>query len=137
MARMTVKFSSALITAEQNQVRAHDYDREQLYKRLNELGWWWDSKKKEWVQFADEPADEPTPLIMVRVWASDENIARAVEAVRGALANGYVVIQESKVYPCRPPKQRESRVYLQFIPGAGMTRAELIQENDPFAIELD
>ena len=135
--RMTVKYKRARSTAVQNEIVPDNYDRDELYQRLNQAGWWWDSKAKEWVQFTDEPANEPTPLIMVRVWASQENIAQAVGAVNSAFANGYAIIQESDPYPCRPPKQRESRVYLQFVPTQGMTKSELIRENDPYAIEVE
>lgn len=137
MSRMTAKYKGALSTAKQNEIAAHNYDRDELYQRLNQAGWWWDSKIKKWIQFAEEPANEATPLVMVRVWASEENIAPAVGVIKSAFANGYAIIQESDPYPCRPPKQLESRVYLQFVPTQGMTQLELIRENDPYAIEIE
>lgn len=134
-ARMTQKFKKALHTA-QHQNLPTSQDREWLYGTLNDEGFWWDCKQGEWVRFATEPSDEPTPLVMVRVWASETNIEEAVRVVEGAFSNGFTRILKSKPYPCRPPKQREHRVYLQFHRTHAMTKGELIQSTDPFAVEI-
>jgi len=136
MPKMTAKYKTAMHTARKMGVEP-SADQETLYRRLNDNGFWWDSKQKEWVEFASEPANAPTPLIMVRVWAeAGERVEKAVNIIKGAFSNGFVLIQESDPYPCRPPKQKESRVYLQFMPSTGMTKDELIRENDPYAVEI-
>ena len=63
-----------------------------------------------------EPPDEPTELIKLRLWADGEN----VEALANNFSNvvtslGYKLLERSKPYPCRPPQQRESRIYMSFI----------------------
>jgi hypothetical protein len=67
----------------------------------------------------------------VRVWAeSGEKLDQAVRLIEAAFAQGFARIYKSLPYPCRPPKQLESRVYLDFLPG-GKTTSALIQANDP------
>lgn len=135
--RLTKKYAAALTIAKERGVPP-SAQQDELYRRLNDDGCWWDSKQGKWVVFAEEPADAPTPLIMVRVWAAETNIKAAVSTVCGAFGNGFKKILASDEYPCRPPKQLERRVYLQFVPmTAEMTKQELIRENDPYAIDIE
>lgn len=109
-----------------------------LYQKLMEEGVFWDAKLGEWIEFHKEPANAPTPLIRVRVWgATGEKLEEAVALVKGAFANGFEVINQSMPYVCRPPQQRESRVYLEFQRIQAMTQDELWRENDPYAIAIE
>lgn len=65
-----------------------------------------------------QDADEPTPLIMVRVWANAEIAEEAADDIINQ-AKDWVLVERSKAYPCRPPKQREARIYLRFLPKGG------------------
>ena len=87
---------------------------EQLYSELNRLGWYWQPKKKEWER-DDTPAKAATKLVRVRVWAAKDSVENAAELfLEGAEGNGLRLIEKSPPYPCRPPNQLESRIYLVF-----------------------
>jgi hypothetical protein len=138
MPKMTTKYSSALATARTAKVSTNG-DQETLYHRLNEAGLWWDSKAGEWINFNTAPANEPTPKLMVRVWSpADRAQSDADEIIKG-LRGKYKLISRQGPYPCRPPQQKEHRVYLEFLPGddSKSTLDRIIQENDPHAVLLD
>ena len=87
---------------------------EQLYSELNRLGWYWQPDNKEWER-DDTPANSATKLIKIRVWAAKEIVENAAELFsENAESNGLRLIEKSPPYPCRPPKQLESRIYLTF-----------------------
>ncbi|MBN3943472.1 MAG: hypothetical protein V7L21_29620 [Nostoc sp.] len=87
---------------------------EQLYSELNRLGWYWQPKEKEWL-WDDTQALAATKLIKIRVWAAKEIVEDAAEVfLENAESNGLRLIEKSSPYPCRPPKQLESRIYLTF-----------------------
>lgn len=120
MPKMTAKYEQALHTALQrakikpsqiNQMTSQ----EQLYQALQSAGYFWDSAGKKWVYHAPAEAHDPTPLVMVRVWADAEIVEEAADEVVERLAR-FTLIERSTPYPCRPPKQLESRVYLKFMP---------------------
>lgn len=122
MPKMTAKFSGALATARKiwglsaKEVQRFE-DQEHLYQRIVKEGWMWDSDQKEWIELKNEPADEPTRLVMVRVWADLEVVQEAADEVERALKRKkFNLVEKSPVYPCRPPKQLEGRVYLKLMP---------------------
>jgi len=84
-----------------------------LYDQLVQLGYMWDSKTGEWLHLPSMEADEPSKLIKVRVWADTKNLDYEVNYIVDRL-QGYELVKRSKVCPCKPPKQREGRVYLTF-----------------------
>lgn len=91
---------------------------DELYELLEAQGYAWDSETGEWVSLASQPADPPTKLVRVRVWADSSVVEQMAAYVAKSLANYELVLEErSAPYPCRPPKQLESRVYLTFSPG--------------------
>lgn len=132
---MTAKYSSARQTALKHDLSLNG-DQETLYKRLNETGLWWDSKQGEWINFDDEPADEPTPKIMIRVWAEQKKVEGATNEVIKGLRGKLKLIARTVPYPCRPPKQKEYRIYLEFLPDDGSKGSldDIIRENDPYAV---
>ena len=108
-----------------------------LYRKLNDLGIFWDSKLGEWIEFQKEPANAPTPLIRVRVWgATGKSLDEAVSMVKAAFGNGFECVNHSLPYVCRPPQQLESRIYLEFRRIQAMTQDELMRENDPYAVSI-
>jgi hypothetical protein len=113
---MTAKYSTALIEANRHRLDTSG-NQEALYERLEAIGLLWDSSSQEWLTVAQEPADPPTELVMIRVWAKTEDVEAAAGVVARAYeATGYRLIERSRPYLCRPPKQLESRVYLKFLP---------------------
>ncbi|WP_414574262.1 hypothetical protein [Nostoc sp. CCY 9925] len=87
---------------------------EELYAELNRLGWYWQAAKKEWER-DDTPAKEATKLIRVRVWANKDKVEDAAELfIESIEGMGLKLLEKSNPYPCRPPNQLESRVYLTF-----------------------
>jgi hypothetical protein len=119
MPKMTKKFSGALDAAEQAFIgfnRKQETDQEALYRRLQEIGFFWDSQSKKWEEYDVTEADEPSPLIMVRVWADEEIIQEAADDIVSKSKKIWQLIERSEPYRCRPPKQREARIYLRFLP---------------------
>lgn len=115
MAKMTAKYSGAVRIAHRQGISTEG-NQEDLYQRLQKSGFFWNSQEKSWEEHDIEDANEPTALIMVRVWSDLE----IVEDVAGDLIRStkkqWQLIDQSTPYPCRPPKQREGRVYLKFLP---------------------
>lgn len=138
MPKMTAKYSSALATARTAGLPVTG-DQEALYQRLNAAGLWWDSKEQKWINFAAMPANEPTQKIMIRVWAEGKIVESQADEVIKSLRGKMKLLSRRGPFPCRPPEQLESRVYLEFLPGddARSSRDEIIRENDPYAVEIE
>jgi hypothetical protein len=121
MPKMTAKYERALHTA-LNKVRISPIlldkmsTQEELYTALQQAGYFWDSAAKTWDYHEPEAADEPTALIMVRVWSDSEIIDEAADEIINGVKNVWKLVERSTPYQCRPPKQGESRVYLKFLP---------------------
>jgi len=114
MPKRTAKFVAAESTARKNKIRPTG-EAEDLYNRLADAGFMWDSKRGEWINLAAEPAELPMNKIMVRVWSKGEEVRQIAEdLVMSMNMVGYSLIQMSEPYPCRPPKQLESRIYIEF-----------------------
>lgn len=120
MPKMTAKYSRA-IYAYQKTPKELDRldDQERLYTYLQEHGYFWDSETKRWEYHEPADADDPTPLVMLRVWADGEILEEAVSDLVDLIKRSKLpwdLIEKSPPYGCRPPKQREGRVYLKFMP---------------------
>lgn len=123
MPKQTQKYLAALATAGEvltpAEVAEVENDQDQLYTRLNEYNYFWDSQAKAWLE-GGAPA-LPTKLLHLRVWA-DANLVEALanlisEAVQD---EGFDLVDQSQMRLCRPPKQKEGRVYLSFLPGGAL-----------------
>lgn len=113
MPKQTRKYVTACEIAERLNIAERD-NQETLYRLLNEQGYYWDSGLQQWQELSQD-ADPPTDLIRVRVWAEDSKVRGAAYQLRVAMeAQGYIFLEQSEVYPCRPPKQLESRIYMTF-----------------------
>lgn len=115
MPRMTAKYKGARDTAFYRNISI-DGDQETLYERLQAAGFFWNSDSKKWEEFDIADADEPTKLIMVRVWTDAEIVEEAADDIVAKTKKLFELVERSKPYPCRPPKQREARIYLKFLP---------------------
>lgn len=116
MPKLTRKYAGALPIARRLDI-ADVQDQERLYAALQEQCYFWDSAGGVWTFTALAAADEPTPLVRVRVWAATERVEQAAsEIATFYTGRGYTLSERSAPYVCRPPKQRESRVYLAFVP---------------------
>ncbi len=122
MPKMTAKWKAALSTARKVwKLSASEVQRfemqELLYERLVEAGYLWDSTQQEWIELKAEPADPPGETIRIRVWADAEVVQEAADDMLASLKRrGFRMVEMSKPYPCRPPKQLESRIYLSLLP---------------------
>jgi hypothetical protein len=113
MPKQTRKYKTACELADQLGISERD-NQEKLYRLLNESGYYWDSGTQAWQQL-NQGADPPTELIRVRVWAETSKVEGAAYQLRVAMEEqGYIFLEKSDPYPCRPPKQLESRIYLSF-----------------------
>lgn len=115
MPKMTVKYRTALVALECERLSTSG-DQETIYNRLMQAGYYWDSKQGVWIQTASEPGDPASPIIRIRVWADAYKVEAVASQVCAAMTGkGYRLLEQSIAYPCRPPKQAESRIYLSFI----------------------
>lgn len=120
MSKMTRKYSTANALMKRLGMAVSGLN-DRDYFRLSEKGFQWDSHAGEWIDLTKEHADLPSPLVRIRVWAEKGKAAIVAEDVRQALADDglYDLVERSEVYPCRPPKQLEERVYLTFMKRRG------------------
>ena len=114
MAIMTVKYTAAVHLASNLRIHPSE-DQNALYARLMQRGYLWDSQQAVWVELADEPANPPTQLVSIRVWADKNSVEQvADDLVRAMQRHGLRLEKRSQVYLCRPPQQLEGRVYVVF-----------------------
>jgi hypothetical protein len=113
MPKQTRKIVAATTTARQAKLTGRYADQDALYKALGDKGYQWDSKAGEWLYTPAMPSDEPTNLLRLRVWCAGERAKEMADGIAWAMVQaGCVLVEQSEPYPCRPPKQLESRVYL-------------------------
>ena len=114
MPKQTEKFVKAIQIAGS---RFRNISHESLYQMMGEGGYYWNARSKEWVYAPAESNDPPTQLHRVRVWAAKEQVESLGSAIIESLTRqGYRLDERSAVYPCRPPKGNEARIYLSFHP---------------------
>ncbi|MEQ9486167.1 hypothetical protein [Coleofasciculus sp. F4-SAH-05] len=92
------------------------FDREELYRKLNERHYYWNSQGKQWEKLTFEDADPPTEVIRIRIW-TDSRYTKdiAEELISSLAARGLRCVSKSTPYPCRKPNQLESIIYLDFL----------------------
>lgn len=117
MPKLTRKYAAALTAAYALQLEIPK-DQETLYELIEKNGHQWDSDQGAWIDLASEAADDPTPCLNVRVWADAEIVEEYADLIELKLTKSKraMLIERSKVYLCRPPKQLEGRIYLKFMP---------------------
>lgn len=116
MPKLTTKYKSALELGHQLGCTISTLQ-EGLYLQLNELGYFWDSEEQDWVKSA-EPANPPSTVVRVRVWAAGDRVEEEARRIAEIFveAHDYQLVEKSQQYPCRPPNQKDSRIYLTFLP---------------------
>jgi hypothetical protein len=85
----------------------------ELYEYLNKEGYIWDTATKQW-ELVRQKAHDPTDLIKIRIWTNGERISALVHDFLIQMDSDFRLVERSNPYPCRPPKQNDSRVYLTF-----------------------
>ncbi len=87
---------------------------DELYNELNRLGWYWNASKKKWER-DDTPAREASKIIKIRVLAPNDKVSEVAQHLIEAFGDiELTLLKQSVPYPCRPPSQNESRIYLSF-----------------------
>jgi hypothetical protein len=56
----------------------------------------------------------PIPL-KVRLMGDATKIEQAANELISAVSDGFQLVERSQVYPCRPPQDNQSRIYLTFV----------------------
>jgi hypothetical protein len=112
MPKRTQKYVAALKVAARLKIPELE-KAELLYEDLNAKNYFWNADKKKWL-----PGAAPVPateLIRVRTWAETSRVESIADSVVfGLVEAGFILLEKSKPYMCRPPNQNESRVYLTF-----------------------
>jgi hypothetical protein len=118
MPKLTAKYAAAWRFAGSPEPKP---DAEMLYAHMRGLNHWWNSEAKVWEYHDPAEANPPMEGIAIRVWADARHAEKAAVAVAHALraVYGWRLVETSAPYPCRPPEQLESRVYLKFMPKEG------------------
>ncbi len=120
MAKMTAKYKAALAAARLGGIKIPQDDAEELYNDLADAGYLWDARAGAWLKLADEPADEPSEILMIRCWWDLETVPEVADLVAEALKKqGFRLVKRSDPYPCHPPKHLEGRIYLEFLRNGG------------------
>lgn len=92
----------------------HDHQ-DILYEELNKLGYCWNSKIKQWVKHEGE-SNPPLEGLRIRLWSDQKDMDEYSTIIKEICqAHGLKLLESSKPYPCRPPQEKETRVYLYFI----------------------
>lgn len=113
MPKLTRKYASALDLAKSLGVPSSD-NQETLYRLLNESAYYWSSSLQHW-EHLPQSANPPSDVIHIRVWSDSSRVSGVAYQLRVALqSEGYIFLEQSDPYPCRPPKQLESRIYMSF-----------------------
>ena len=117
MPKKTAKYKAALEQLARLNIKASS-NQETDYRKLAEKGYQWDCRAGEWLCLDSLPAKPATDLTRVRVWAARDSVQHCAEQVLQSLTQaGFQLIEMSEPYPCRPPQQNESRIYLTLLKG--------------------
>jgi hypothetical protein len=115
MAKMTKKYSAAINVALKKNIPPTP-KQDDMYAALEAVGIIWDSSQGAWNDTSNVPAEPASEVLRVRVWAKTEDVeTQAGQVMQALISSGYVFLERSRPYVCRPPKQLESRVYLSFM----------------------
>ena len=118
MPRMTAKYRRAALIAQNKKIPLNG-DQNALYKKLQNDGYFWDSKQQVWIFHDPKKAKPATKLIKIRVWADGSKVQGIADIVARVLQDEFdwMLLKQSDLYENRPPEQNDGRVYLEFLPG--------------------
>ena len=87
----------------------------ELYRHLEANGYYWESDTNSWYHLPEEKRSEASKVIRVRVLTDRNEVESVAETVADVLkSHGFKLLEKSEMYPCRPPKINDGRVYLTF-----------------------
>lgn len=114
--KLTKKYSAASDVALAEKIAYAQMSQDQLYIELNARGYFWDARLGTWERFEQTTAETPSGLIRIRVMAPAGEVDQLADLVAVQMNDfgRMQLVEQSEAYPCRPPKQLESRVYLTF-----------------------
>lgn len=115
MPRMTRKYRAALTCARDVGLQTDVEDQDTLYAGLMDLGYHWDPDAGGWEYHDPDQAHDPLTTVRIRVWAALDMVDLMVDDMLMSM-DDFKLVSRSKVYPCRPPNQKEGRVYLVLLP---------------------
>lgn len=111
MPRQTLKYKRALEIIPEFPHQTSD----ELYIHLTDEGYYWDSNMQRWIYSASQQNDPPSNTIKVRVWFDKNQVQNVTDKLTELMEDeGYRLIEKSALYPCRPPKANDGRIYLIF-----------------------
>lgn len=88
---------------------------DELYNHLQDKGCYWDSNISRWVYTPGEQNDPASQLIKIRVMFDKNQVKEVADKITELLTDfGYRFVESSSIYPCRPPKGNDGRIYLTF-----------------------
>jgi len=113
MIRRTLKYTRALeIDAQFTHLSS-----EELYSHLQNQGYYWDSNMSQWVYTPNEENEPASQFIRIRVMFDKNQVQSVADKVTELMTDvGYRSVERSSIYPCRPPKGNDGRIYLTFQP---------------------
>lgn len=117
MPKLTAKYVAATHAAKEEGLQAIALPGvEALYAELAKRNYFWTPSEGRWIVAPLEDAEPPSKVLRIRVWADKEIVEDLADDIRDALKVdvNWDLIEKSPVYPCRPPKQLDGRVYLTF-----------------------
>lgn len=115
MPKLTAKYQAALAAAKEEGLSAMP-NQEALYQEIGKRGYFWTPTEGRWIIAPVEDAEPASTALKIRVWCDME----IVEDIAGDIVRELTerlalkLVEQSPVYPCRPPKQLDGRVYLTF-----------------------
>ena len=113
---------SARALAKVHKISANLDSQQALYQALNTAGFYWNSKAKGWDDHRNTPINPPTSVIRIRVWADGQIVGQIASSIAEFLkTHGLQMLNQTEAFPCRPPSQKESRIYLEFSSGQADT----------------
>jgi hypothetical protein len=88
---------------------------DELCNHLQDKGCYWDSNISRWVYTPGEQNDPASQLIKIRVMFDKNQVKEVADKITELLTDfGYRFVESSSIYPCRPPKGNDGRIYLTF-----------------------
>jgi hypothetical protein len=112
--KQTRKFASAEKLYNKLSLTQKYRSQDALYEILGEQGYYWERKAQRWQDGGE--SHPPSTVISISVSTGYDRLSEVAEILTEAL-EGYdlELIEQSRAYPCRPPKQNDSKMYLTFL----------------------
>lgn len=114
MIRKTKKYIAAKAVAEHHGLSIEGNNQD-LYDRLEQNNFQWNCREQAW-EAVTEP-EATSKFVYVRVMTAGDAVAAHADKIKELLGKeGYQSFSISRPEPCRPPKQGDSRIYIQCLP---------------------